>query len=738
MSADSAKATVSSMDIVRALMQHVQTLTTLMNASVFIAFQAEDDTKFVYSSGHLKEVYEAGALKPSTSDIDMAEKEPTPNKLNKNDSENKHSRISEISPDIKFSYSTDATATTTSAYYFPVEGQTLFLKNINKGNKHKQYKLSKEDLRDAFMRVYGPFGLLKMAVDVIADPNGDEEHTIAFLEFPDKKKCIEAHRVTPTNLLLCQYGRTRYSQVASHILTKYDPRASRLVDIRTDGKFDFAKLSTQLSKFGKLMGSIRDVTHKEEFSEGYQIAQVEFANISNAHYMMRNFEKVYPYLPFQVRWAKPHFTNVVWLGGFPPYVINKNIEEFCSKFGKVTDVFVNKPAHAAASALIFYETTTEAILAIAGLKKTTVLGGTFLQVDVASMDFRKRFLDPRGMDHWEEAKGVNLENMKQNVNDADLEDIESLEDMDEAETSGGWRGDAAMAQVEQMRVVKTEIISQEDTDTVGVKTEILGQEDTDTVWGDKSSCQEATGRQDKDGKNRVQDGRRSNGDSSSRIFEDKSMRSQDIKRGRDESNRKRRHQNIGQEEDPCRNHEKHYNRSQEKDYISRRSLDRAARDKDDLDRSTGSSEGRGRVYYEEDNPSPDRRIKIQEKRRQDEMRQSEHSSSSHHNDNNKGTVHRTALLPTPQELPTINSFEIFVTNLDTDVKLDTIRWKFHDFKPGKVQLRQSGGRYSGIRVATISFATRKKADEALEQMQGEMLGTRRMAISRDLKGFVAI
>ena len=68
----------SSADLVKTLLPSLQQVASLMSAGVFLAIGSESGEKFIYSSGCLKDVFEQGDMKPSTSDIDLTGNEEVP------------------------------------------------------------------------------------------------------------------------------------------------------------------------------------------------------------------------------------------------------------------------------------------------------------------------------------------------------------------------------------------------------------------------------------------------------------------------------------------------------------------------------------------------------------------------------------------------------------------------------------------------------------------------------------
>ena len=66
-----AKWSLSSNDLVKIVLPSLRHVAELMGASVFLAVGTGSGNKFVYSSGHLKEVYEQGNLRPSSTDINL-------------------------------------------------------------------------------------------------------------------------------------------------------------------------------------------------------------------------------------------------------------------------------------------------------------------------------------------------------------------------------------------------------------------------------------------------------------------------------------------------------------------------------------------------------------------------------------------------------------------------------------------------------------------------------------------
>ena len=66
-----AKLSLSSNDLVKIVLPSLRHVAELMGASVFLAVGTGSGNKFVYSSGYLKEVYEQGNLRPSSSDINL-------------------------------------------------------------------------------------------------------------------------------------------------------------------------------------------------------------------------------------------------------------------------------------------------------------------------------------------------------------------------------------------------------------------------------------------------------------------------------------------------------------------------------------------------------------------------------------------------------------------------------------------------------------------------------------------
>ena len=68
----------SSADLVKTLLPSLQQVASLMSAGVFLAIGSESGEKLIYSSGYLKDVFEQGDMKPSTSDIDLTGNEEVP------------------------------------------------------------------------------------------------------------------------------------------------------------------------------------------------------------------------------------------------------------------------------------------------------------------------------------------------------------------------------------------------------------------------------------------------------------------------------------------------------------------------------------------------------------------------------------------------------------------------------------------------------------------------------------
>ena len=71
----SPKWSVSSADLVKVLVPSLQQVASLMSASVFLAIGSGSGEKIIYSSGYLKDVFKRGDLRPSNSDVVLAENE---------------------------------------------------------------------------------------------------------------------------------------------------------------------------------------------------------------------------------------------------------------------------------------------------------------------------------------------------------------------------------------------------------------------------------------------------------------------------------------------------------------------------------------------------------------------------------------------------------------------------------------------------------------------------------------
>lgn len=420
------KSAVASVEVANILLQAVQQFTSLVDASVFFAIEAENGGKYIYTKGHLKEQYDRGDLKPASSDVplfegsspskssDVSDHAPQPKSRDlrskigalrdqrdpphnsprcssrasheggnkrkspqENSPVNKRPKRKSIETEARKAIETEVRKTDVgvgSGSPSLRACRELCIKNLPMLSCDTNIKT---DMKEAYRR----FNVSN--VDLV----GQAEDRYAIVQFRNPADALRAYKATS----LLHERSQRYSIVDVSFYRKLSDQARRTLAIWNSLSCEKDVLYEQFGNYGNI---IEVSVGLRSFGSRYD-ATVEYANIGSAEKALRKFKDHYPSSPIKLAYAKAKPTNCVWIGNLAPSVTETDIETFCRHFGRVTDVFVNRPPN---HALIYFDSEEEAVLAERALRGTTVLGDNWLEVDFAGREFQNDFLDAKDAD----------------------------------------------------------------------------------------------------------------------------------------------------------------------------------------------------------------------------------------------------------------------------------------------------------------------------------------------------
>lgn len=425
----------SSADLVKVLLPSLQQVASLMGASVFLAVGSGCEGKFIYSSGYLKDVFEHGDMKPSSSDVDLAagtdeaerkenghqgsvvsnlrricEDDPSPGRQRcrrrreeESPRESREGRESRNSrrKSIEESGRMRSRSRHRSPARKPLDGPS----ETESRSRHRSPLRPSSDIHDSSTRQYRTIAFSTTDKESTAKRKDDakelytrykysyietnERQGVVNVEFPSKEDALRAFIATPKMLKSMKNRKNKYLNVSFHVAPELSPSCDYenapglSLLVWTDDSVEKVDLREQMSVFGPVFSVKKCPCLSWCFV-------VTFSRISDAKQAMESFNPRFPSGKCIALSFYKVKSNFVWIGGVENSLTKEDLETMGRKHGKINGTYLNEVTNQAC--VDFSMLHTELLDAIHS-SGFLMLDGKVFDVDYVDEDFVNHFRD---------------------------------------------------------------------------------------------------------------------------------------------------------------------------------------------------------------------------------------------------------------------------------------------------------------------------------------------------------